>query len=49
MISGLIPGSQQPENDINTYFRSLDEDLKVMWYNIGVEVCDEQKHEYFLA
>jgi hypothetical protein len=49
MISGLIPGSQQLVNDIDTYFRSLDEDLKVIWYNIGVEVCDEQKREYFLA
>jgi hypothetical protein len=28
MMSGLIPGSQQPENDIDTYFRPLVEDLK---------------------
>jgi hypothetical protein len=28
MMSGLIPGLQQYENDINTYFRSLVEDLK---------------------
>jgi hypothetical protein len=29
MLSGLIPELQQPGNDIDTYFRSLDEDLKV--------------------
>jgi hypothetical protein len=38
MMSRLIPGSQQPENDINTYFRPLVGDLKVLWYNNGVEV-----------
>jgi hypothetical protein len=31
MMSGLIPGPQQPGNDINTYFRPLVEDLKVLW------------------
>jgi hypothetical protein len=30
VMSGLIPGSHQPENDIDTYFRSLVEDLKVL-------------------
>jgi hypothetical protein len=33
MMSELIPGPQQPGNDIDTYFRPLVEDLKVMWYN----------------
>jgi hypothetical protein len=47
MISGLISGPQQPENDIDTYFRSLAEDIKVPWYNDGVQVWDEHKHEYF--
>jgi hypothetical protein len=28
MMSALIPGSQQPRNDIDTYFRPLVEDLK---------------------
>jgi hypothetical protein len=43
----LIPGPQQPENDIDTYFRPLVEDLKELWYNNGVQVWDEHKHEYF--
>jgi hypothetical protein len=47
MLTGLIPGSQQPGNDIDTYFRPLVEDLKVLWYNNGVEVWDEHKREYF--
>jgi hypothetical protein len=36
MMSGLIPGPQQPGNDINTYFRPMVEDQKEMWYNNGV-------------
>jgi hypothetical protein len=47
MMLGLIPGSQQPENDIDTYFRHLVEDLKELWYNDKVQVWDEHKHEYF--
>jgi hypothetical protein len=47
MMSGLIPGPHQPRNDIDTYFRHLIEDLKVMWNNNGVEVWDEHKCEYF--
>jgi hypothetical protein len=47
MMSGLIPGPQQPRNDIDTYFRPLDEDLKELWYNDGVQVWDEHKREYF--
>jgi hypothetical protein len=38
MMSGLIPGPHQPGNDINTYFRPLVQDLKVLWNNNGVEV-----------
>jgi hypothetical protein len=49
MMSGLISGPQQPENDIDTYFRHLVEDLKELWYNDGVQVWDEQKREYFLV
>jgi hypothetical protein len=30
MSSGLILGPQQPRNDIDTYFRPLVEDLKVL-------------------
>jgi hypothetical protein len=38
MMSGLIPRPHQPGNDIDTYFRPLVEDLKVLWNNNGVEV-----------
>jgi hypothetical protein len=44
MMSGLIPGPQQPGNDINTYFRPMVEDLKELWYNDRVQVWDEHKH-----
>jgi hypothetical protein len=47
MMSGLIPGTQQSRNGIDTYFRPLVEDLKVLWYNNGVEVWDEHKYKYF--
>jgi hypothetical protein len=47
MISGLIPRPQQPGNDIDTYFMPMVEDLKKLWYNDGVQVWDEHKHEYF--
>jgi hypothetical protein len=45
IMSGLIPGPQQPGNDIDTYFRSLVEDLKELWSNDGVQVWDEHKRE----
>jgi hypothetical protein len=47
MMLGMIPGSQQSGNDIDTYFIHLVEDLKELWYNNGVQVWDELKHEYF--
>jgi hypothetical protein len=47
MMLVLIPGPHQPGNDIDTYFRPLVEDLKVLWNNNGVEVWDEHKREYF--
>jgi hypothetical protein len=47
MMLGHIPGPQQPENDIDTYFRPLVEDLKELWYNDGVQVWDEHKCGYF--
>jgi hypothetical protein len=34
-------------NDIDTYFRSLVEDLKELSYNDGVQVWDKHKREYF--
>jgi hypothetical protein len=33
MMLRLIPGPQQPENHIDTYFRPLVEVLKELWYN----------------
>jgi hypothetical protein len=47
MMLGLIPGPHQSGNDIDTYFRPLVKDLKVLWNNNGVEVWDEHKREYF--
>jgi hypothetical protein len=47
MMSRLILGSQQPGNDIDTYFMPLVEDLKEQWYNDGVRVWDEHKRVYF--
>jgi hypothetical protein len=47
MMLGLISGPQQLGNDINTYFRHLAEDLKVLWYNDGVQIWDEHKRGYF--
>jgi hypothetical protein len=38
MMSELISGPQQLENDIDTYFRHMVEDLKELWYNDGVQV-----------
>jgi hypothetical protein len=47
-LSGLIPGTRQHGNDIDTYLRPLLEDQKgLMWYNRGGDVWDEHKHEYF--
>jgi hypothetical protein len=43
----LIPGPQQLENNIDTYFRHLVEDLKELCCNDGVHVWDEHKREYF--
>jgi hypothetical protein len=36
MMLGLILETQQPGNDIDTYFRPLVEDLKELWNNDGV-------------
>jgi hypothetical protein len=45
IMSGLVPRPQQPANDIDTYFMPLVEDLKVLWYNDGVQFWDEHKRE----
>jgi hypothetical protein len=43
MMSGLLPEPQQLGSDIDIHFMSLVEDLKVLWYNNGVQVWDEHK------
>jgi hypothetical protein len=47
MMSELIPGPQQPGNDIDTYFRPLVEDMMELWYNDRVQFWNEHKREYF--
>jgi hypothetical protein len=47
MMSILISEPQQLRNDIDTYFRTMVEDLKELWYNNRVQVWDEHKLEYF--
>ena len=39
MLSLMIPGPRQPENDIDVYLSSLIEDLRLLW-DEGVEVFD---------
>jgi hypothetical protein len=43
MMSGLILAPHQSRNAIDTYFRPLVEDPKVLWNNNRVEVWDEQE------
>jgi hypothetical protein len=38
-------GPHQLGNDIDTYFRHLVKDLKVLWYKRGVEVWYEYKRD----
>jgi hypothetical protein len=38
MMSELISEPQQSRNDIGTYFMSLVEDLKELWYNDVLQV-----------
>jgi hypothetical protein len=45
MMSRLISWSQQPGNDIDTYFRALVKYLNELWYNDRVQVWDEHKRE----
>ena len=46
MLSLLISGPQQPENDIDIYLAPLIEDLKTLW-EIGVEAYDAYQREVF--
>ncbi|CAM8883133.1 unnamed protein product [Rhodiola kirilowii] len=46
MLSLLISGPRQPENDIDVYLASLIDDLKLLW-NEGVCTFDASRQEYF--
>ncbi|XP_054797439.1 uncharacterized protein LOC129302523 [Prosopis cineraria] len=46
MLSMLILGPKQPENDIDMYLAPLVEDFKLLW-EIGVEVYDGYREEKF--
>jgi hypothetical protein len=47
MMSVLIQGLKQPDNDIDVYLRPLVEELLQLWKNEGVRVWDEYKQEEF--
>ena len=46
MVSLLIPGPQQPGNDIDVYIAPLVEDLRKMW-DEGVSMIDAHADEEF--
>ncbi|CAM8944243.1 unnamed protein product [Rhodiola kirilowii] len=46
MLSLMISGPRQPENDIDVYLAPLIEDLKLLW-NEGVRTFDASRQEYF--
>ncbi|KAH9781219.1 hypothetical protein KPL71_008375 [Citrus sinensis] len=46
MLSLLISGPQQPDNDIDVYLAPLIEDLQTLW-DVGVEAYDAYKKEFF--
>ncbi|XP_042515263.1 uncharacterized protein LOC122089606 [Macadamia integrifolia] len=46
ILTLLIPGPEQPGNDIDVYLQPLIEELKDLWYN-GVETYDAFKKEKF--
>jgi hypothetical protein len=47
MMSVLIQGPKQPENNIDVYMRLLVEELLLLWSITGVRVWDEYKYEHF--
>jgi hypothetical protein len=47
MMSVLIQGPKQPENDIDVYLKPLVEKLLLLWNNTGVHMRDEYKQEHF--
>lgn len=46
MLSLLIQGLKQPDNDIDVYLTLLFDDLKALWSE-GVEFYDAYKREVF--
>ena len=46
LLSLLISGPQQPDNDIDVYLAPLIEDLKILW-EVGIEAFDAYKKEFF--
>lgn len=46
MLTLLISGPKQPENDIDTYWEPLIDDLKLLWEEVR-GVYDAKKNEYF--
>ena len=47
MMSVLIQGPKQPDNDIDVYLRPLVDELLQLWAEPGVRVWDEHKQEEF--
>ena len=47
MMSVLIQGPKQPDNDIDVYLRLLVDELLLLWKEEGVRVWDEYKQENF--
>ena len=47
MMSVLIQGPKQPDNDIDVYLRLLVDELLLLWKKEGVRVWDEYKQENF--
>ena len=45
MLSLLIPGPHQPENDIDIYLKPLVDELKELWEE-GVETYDAYSKEH---
>ena len=47
MMSVLIQGPKQPDNDIDVYLRRLVEELLQLWNGTGVRAWDEDGQEQF--
>jgi hypothetical protein len=47
MMSVLIQGPKQPDNDIDVYLRPLVKELLLLWNDKGVRMWDEDKQGSF--